>query len=376
MRADVLVIGGGIAGAATAYYLARAGADVILIERGEVSAEASGANSGSLHAQIPFEPFALNGPAWAEAFAPTLRLMTDSITLWRELEAELGIDLDVATPGGLIVARSESQMRLVRAKAAVERAQGLDVTLLDREGLRGLAPYISDRMIGGAFCAGEGKANPLIAGAAFARAAASAGARVMRFTALEGLMSDADGFIAATSAGPIRAGRVVNCAGAAAGRVAAMVGLDLPVEAHAIQTTVTEPVAPLIPHLVYSADEKLSLKQNALGMLLIGGGWPAELDGQGRPVVSLRSLAANMQVAIDAAPAIAGVQIVRSWAAIVNGTADWRPILGEAPGVPGFLMAFFPWMGFTAGPLVGRAIADLALGRRPSHDISAFAPGA
>lgn len=198
----------------------------------------------------------------------------------------------------------------------------------------------------------------------------------MRFTALEGLMSDADGFIAATSAGPIRAGRVVNCAGAAAGRVAAMVGLDLPVEAHAIQTTVTEPVAPLIPHLVYSADEKLSLKQNALGMLLIGGGWPAELDAQGRPVVSLRSLAANMQVAIDAAPAIAGVQIVRSWAAIVNGTADWRPILGEAPGVPGFLMAFFPWMGFTAGPLVGRAIADLALGRRPSHDISAFAPGA
>ncbi len=151
MKADVLVIGGGIAGAAAAYYLARAGADVILIERGELSAEASGANSGSLHAQIPFEPFALNGSAWAQAFAPTLRLMTASIALWEGLEAELGLDLDVATPGGLIVARSEAQMRLVEAKAALERTQGLDVTLFDREGLCRLAPYVSEGMIPRAF---------------------------------------------------------------------------------------------------------------------------------------------------------------------------------------------------------------------------------
>jgi len=60
---------------------------------------------------------------------------------------------------------------------------------------------------------------------------------------------------------------------------------------------------------------------------------------------------------------------VRTWPAIVNGTADWRPLIGEAPGRPGFFLALFPWMGFTAGPLTGKVVADLVLGRRPDVDL-------
>ncbi|MBV9701915.1 MAG: FAD-binding oxidoreductase, partial [Methylobacteriaceae bacterium] len=68
----------------------------------------------------------------------------------------------------------------------------------------------------------------------------------------------------------------------------------------------------------------------------------------------------------------ADVHLLRTWPAIVNGTADWRPILGEVPGVPGFYICCFPWMGFTAGPICGLAVAELILGRKPSVDIAQF----
>ena len=75
-------------------------------------------------------------------------------------------------------------------------------------------------------------------------------------------------------------------------------------------------------------------------------------------------------------PKLADIRIVRSWAAIVNGTADWKPVLGEVPGVPGFFLAFFPWMGFTAGPVAARIVASLVQGRRPpiDLDLSPFLP--
>ena len=74
----------------------------------------------------------------------------------------------------------------------------------------------------------------------------------------------------------------------------------------------------------------------------------------------------------EQADRLAGASVVRSWAATVNGTADWRPILGEAPDVPGFFLNLFPWMGFTAAPAVSEAIADLALGLRPRIDLAGF----
>ena len=68
---------------------------------------------------------------------------------------------------------------------------------------------------------------------------------------------------------------------------------------------------------------------------------------------------------------LAEARITRSWPAIVNGTADWRPVIGEVPGRPGFFVSLFPWMGFTAGPIAARITAELVLGRRPSVDLEA-----
>ena len=373
-RTDILIVGGGLAGTAVAYYLARGGAEVLLVERSEINAAASGANSGSIHAQIPLEPFLEQGEAWTRGFAPTIPLMVESIRLWGGLEAELGADLEIALPGGLMVAEDERQLRILERKAAVERAHGLPVEILAAPDLRRIAPYLAPDLVGAAFCPIEGKANPQKAAPAFARAAERLGARLECGVALTGLRTGADGFEAGTSTGPITARRVVNCAGAEAAAVAAMVGVELPLQGFPIQVNVTEPVAPLVRHLVYSAGRRLTLKQARSGGLLIGGGYPARLDAAGRPVVDPAQVRANLAAAIRTVPALAQAQLLRSWAAIVNGTADWRPILGEVPRVRGFWLSLFPWLGFSAGPVAARSVAEAILGRRPEADISGFAP--
>jgi len=374
--AAVIVIGGGLAGCATAYYLAADGVPVTLIESGDLNTLASGSNAGSLHAQIPHETFVVEGDVWARNFAPTIKLFVHSIEMWRGLHEELGADLEVAVTGGVLAASSDEQMREIERKSSFERSQGLQIEILDRSALRAMAPYLSERMVGGAFCPNEGKASPLAAAPAFATAARRLGAQIHRRTRVTALRVEAGGFAVETSAGSMHAPRVVNAAGSDAGLVAAMLGIDLPVESHPIQVSVTEPVAPLVPHLVYYAGAKLTLKQTRFGSLLIGGGWPSRYGGHGRAAIDPLSLAANLSVAVEVVPALASVNLVRTWAAIVNGTADWMPILGETPGLPGFFVNFVPWMGFTAGPAAARIVASLVQGHAPpvDFDLTPFSP--
>jgi glycine/D-amino acid oxidase-like deaminating enzyme len=370
---DILIIGGGLAGTATAYFLARAGAEVTLVERSDLNTQASGSNAGSIHAQIPHEPFMIEGEDWARIFAPTIPLMLASIRLWQGLEAELGADLEFHLGGGLLVGESEAQLRDIERKARLERAQGLEVELLDAGELRRRAPYLSERMIGGAYCPTEGKANPLKVTPAFATAARRHGAEIIAHCPVTALTKEAGFYRAETGVGAIRARRVVNAAGAEAGQISAMLGLALPIQGRPIQVNVTEPVAPLVEHLVYFAGEKLTLKQAANGSFLIGGGWPARWSRvAGRPAVDLDSLRANLATAQRVVPALASVRLLRVWPAIVNGTADWKPILGEVPGLPGFFVNMFAWMGFTAGPISALITSELVLGRKPSMDIAAF----
>ncbi len=284
----MLVVGGGITGSATAYRLAQAGADVVLVERYDLNTQGSGSNAGSLHSQLQHEPFMHRGEAWARAYAPATALPRRVDELWQTLGDELGSDLEVAILGGILVAETEAQLRDVERKVRIEREQGLDVELLAASDLQRIAPYVSDAMVGGELCRGEGKANPLLAGPAFARAAQAAGARLLLHTELHALERDEHGFVAQTGAGPIAARRVVSCGGVEAGHVTQLLGVPLPVEGHAIQLGVTEPVAPLVRHLLYFAGDMLTLKQARVGSLLIGGGWPARLAPDGTPTVDPR----------------------------------------------------------------------------------------
>jgi sarcosine oxidase subunit beta len=372
--ADIVVIGGGIAGCATAYYLARAGARVTLFEQFDLNTLGSGRNAGSLHGQLAMAAFLELGEQWARDFEPAMLFLTDSLRLWAALSEELGTDLEVVTNGGLLVAQTPAQLRDIERKVAIEAGFGLPVQLLSPAELQEKAPYLAGHMAGAEFCPVEGKANPLVAATAFARAAIRHGATVRTWTAVLAVERAGPGFRVRTSAGDIRCERVVCAAGENLTGIAAGFGTRLPITCEPIQASVTEPVAPLIRHLVYFAGAPLTLKQAKAGTLLIGGGWPARRRADGSWTTDPASLRANLQVARMVVPAVGRAQVVRTWTGVVLGTPDHRPIIGELPGTPGLLAGMVPQMGFTGGPLLGRTLAGLALGASPERDLSPFAP--
>ena len=377
MEKEVIILGGGLAGCAAALYLARDGVPVRLIEAGVVAGAASSANAGSLHAQIPHDPFRNLGADWARAFQPAIRLFIASLGLWRGLEDDIGAPLEIGFGGGLLVAANDREMAEVAEKAAIEREAGLDVELLGKAEIAARAPYLSARAVGGAWCAGEGKANPLLVTPAIAAAARAAGAVIESGTGPISISRDGDGYaLAAPDGRRWRARRLVVAAGAETGRLAAQLGAHLPIQAFPIQVSVTEPAAPFVPHLVYCAGDKLTLKQAKNGSLLIGGGWDARLDAHGRPQVDMANLARNLAVAQAVVPGIGNLGIVRCWAALVNGTADWLPILGPLPGDPNVFINYVPWMGFSGGLAASQAIAAMVQGRAPEMDVpwGAFLP--
>jgi glycine/D-amino acid oxidase-like deaminating enzyme len=189
------------------------------------------------------------------------------------------------------------------------------------------------------------------------RLAQRAGARMMRGAEVTGLTREAAHWRVETTQGPVLAGRVVNAAGPAGGLIGRMVGLDLPVTGTVQQVIVTEPAPPLTHHLIALAHRHLSLKQQASGGFLIGGGWFGTFDSAtGRTRNLRRSIEGNLFVCGRVLPALAGLHWIRSWTGM-SPVIDRAPILGEAPGVPGFFNALGA-TAFTLGPIIGRLTAD------------------
>jgi glycine/D-amino acid oxidase-like deaminating enzyme len=137
-----------------------------------------------------------------------------------------------------------------------------------------------------------------------------------------------------------------------------MVGKAIPVHGAPLQMIVTEPVAPIISHLIAHGDRHLSMKQANNGNIIIGGGWTGGWNRQINFPTTLRdSLEGNTWVARRTVPALDKVNIIRSWAAM-NINIDGAPILGEMPGVPGFYNTVSS-NGYTLGPIIGKITSDL-----------------
>lgn len=363
--ADVLVVGGGIAGLATAYYLARDGADVLVAERdGDFAMAASTANAGSLHVQLLAYDFAADGPADGGPAAAALPLGLESIALWKEIAAAAGDTLGIVADGGLMLAASEPAMRWLAAKVAMENRNGLSSRLIGANELRTLAPGLSPELLGADFCPGEGYGDPLRGSAALRRLAVRRGARLEAATEVTALARDGAAWVAETSSGEIRARQVVNAAGPYGRAIGAMVGLTLPVAGTVQQVMVTMPAAPLMRHLVLLAERHLSLKQHADGRVLIGGGWFGSYDpATGRTAPLRASIETNLAVAARAVPALGGLSIVRVWTGMAP-EIDAAPLLGEAPQHPGFFNVLAA-NAYTLGPIMGRLTADAIRLHRP-----------
>jgi glycine/D-amino acid oxidase-like deaminating enzyme len=363
-HADVLVIGGGLAGLCTAYFLAKDGADVLLAERDEAGMAASTANAGSLHVQLLSYDFDDDTPDDGGPAAHTLPLAPRSIALWKQIAAEAGETLGIRTEGGLMLADSAAGMDWLRRKSAMERRWGIESHVLGANELRELAPALADTMMGADFVPAEGYGDPLRGTMAVLKLAQRHGARVLRGAEVQGIARDGAAWRVTTSKGSITAGRAVNAAGPWAAHVGRMVGLDLPVTGTVQQVIVTEPAPPLTRHLVALAHRHLSLKQQASGGFLVGGGWFGGFDpSSGRTHNLRRNIEGNLWVCARVLPALRSLNIVRSWTGI-NPAIDRAPILGEVPGLPGFFNAVAA-NGYTLGPVVGRITADAVLHGEP-----------
>ena len=369
---DVIVIGGGSAGCATAYNLAIKGANVALLEKFDLNTQASGRNAGSLHGQIQFEPFHQLGMKWARDFLPGLSFLASSLEIWKTLSEKLNTDLEVGGKGGLMVAESASDMVALEAKVKLENEVGIASRLIDQKELHEMAPYISQKMLGAAFCPIEGKANPLVTAPAFAARAKEVGASIV--TGVEVLaIEKVDGkFKILTDAGDFFAEKVVLTANAGLPKLAKSLGLDLPISDVPVQVSVTEQVDKFVNHLIYFTTEKLTFKQANSGSLLIGGGWPARYDNSGEAVLNLDSLQSNLRVALKVCPSISKIKVIRTWIGVGNGTPDHNPVIGEIPGSSGAYIGMYPYMGFTASPLLGEVLSDLVLNSAPKIDLKPF----
>lgn len=369
---DYVVVGGGITGASTAYYLSKIGADVALLDKHDLNTQASGRNAGSLHGQIQFEPFEQLGVDWAKSFLPALSFLGDSLKIWSTLSSELNTDLETSVNGGIMVAETEADLGHLQTKVELENSVGIPSILLTKEELLAKAPYVSDKMVGAAYCPIEGKANPLLATPAFARQAQINGATIRTGIEVFEVQKHRAGFSLLTSDGEYHCKKVVLTSNAGLSKLTQSLGMPLPISDEPVQVSVTEQLEKFINVLIYFTTEKLTLKQARSGSLLIGGGWPASVDKDGVPFLNPDSLRSNLRVALKVVPAISQVKIIRTWIGVGNQTPDQRPIIDQIPGVPGAYLGMYPSMGFSAGPLLGQTLAELVLENSTTRDLSKF----
>jgi sarcosine oxidase subunit beta len=384
MRINVVVLGGGLVGCAAAYYLAKRGASVLLVEQGDLNREASGRNAGSLHFQLEYRLIRY-GDELASQFAQIIPLSLVALEDWRGLEAELQADLEVGMHGGLIVAESDADVALLEKRQALQEKWGLGSQLLSAAEVRQIAPYLADSVIAAGYFPHEGHANPRLVAPAFARRAEGLGASIRSQTRVTSLLRDGAEWVVAMvdrdgRTQEVAAGAVLNAAGAWAGEIGALAHLHLPIFAVPLSMNVIERAAPLIPHLVQHASQRLTLKQVAAGNVLVGGGWPSRFSRDGsamntqlraEPVVE--NVMANLSLAARLVPAIGRLHLLRSWTGITGITTDQMPLLGAVPEAPGFFVAA-GGAAFTHGPTYARLVSELILEGRPSVGIDLYSP--
>lgn len=351
----MVVVGGGLAGTAVAYELAGEGLDVVLLERSELNREASGTNAGSFHFQIAIHQLTARDTESSKArLLAEVRLLLNAALLWHTLEEELGGPLGVHATGGLMVAETPEELRILHDKHLIEQEAGLETHVLEGEELRRFAPYLADDLLGATFCPQEGHANPFLAAPLFALRAVERGAVVrthVEVTAVE------PGFRIETTAGTIEAPRVVNAAGAWADDLAALSGIRLPTRREGLHVNVTEPRQKVLDPLIQHIGRRLTLKQADNGTFIIGGGWPAHPEERPARYSTLwQSAAGNAAVAARVMPSLADVRIVRMWTGVMAFTDDLQPVVGEVSSLPGYYTCLAT-TGFTLSPLIARMLA-------------------
>ncbi|GAA2145387.1 FAD-binding oxidoreductase [Nocardioides koreensis] len=358
--ADVVIVGGGVIGLSTAYHLARAGVDrVVLLERDGFGSGSTCKAAGGVRANFSDEVNVVLGLRSLEAF--------------ETFAADLDQEIDLHQPGYLFLIDNETDLELFRASRELHRSRGIVSELLDPEEARRLSPLIStEGLLAGLHTPRDGHCTPESVVLGYTRAARRAGATLVSGCEVTGIATEGDRITCvSTTGGDISTGHVICAAGAWSRHIGTMVGVDLPVTPLRRQLVVTEPVPGLGLDLPFTIDFTTSMyfHKEGPGLLL---GMPEKADSWSfdltRTTEWLVELAEAMQ---RRTPSLGDVGLTRGWAGLYEMTPDHNALIGRASSVPGFWYATgFSGHGFLMGPAVGEVMRDLYLGHTPFVDVS------
>jgi sarcosine oxidase, subunit beta len=355
---DVVVIGGGSHGLATAYYLAQRGiTDVCVLEKGYIGSGAAGRNTAILRSNY--------------RTAEGARFYQRSLQLYEGLSAELGYNLMFSQRGHLTVAHNDRSEAILTERAGVNRLLGIDSRMIGRDEIHALAPAmrLSPEALhpvrSGLYHPPGGTIRHDAVVWGLARGADRSGAEIHPYTEVTAIERRGGRITGVeTSRGRIAAGTVVSCAAGWSTRVAGLAGVPLPITTHILQAFVTEPLKPLLNVVVVSADLHVYISQTDRGEFLVG----AEIEPWTtyRQEVTLNFLEEASRHTLELFPQLESARMLRSWAGLCDISPDYSPILGQTE-VEGFLVsAGWGTYGFKAAPIVGATLAELiATGETP-----------
>ena len=374
---DVAVIGAGVIGCAVAYYNAANGADVLLIDAGDIAEGTSSRCDGNVLVCDKM-------PGFDAQFARA------SQDMFGDLSRTLGYPIEWKRMGSLYLCESEEELEIAAGYCREMNAQGFPMRMLDNRELRADEPLLAEDLPGGLETACDGSVYPIGLCYALALAAEKLGAALQLHSPVTAITQEAGGYLVQTKQGAARAKNVVNCAGVWTPAIGRMVGLDIPIAARQGQILVSEQTFPVGRRKVHEFGYMLakfgtggyrrpvSERVEKNGVAFVFEPTPANnfLVGSSRRFVGediscdIEVMQAIAERAIRFFPILRDIKVVRAYSGVRPFTPDHMPIV-SGTALPGFYVAAgHEGDGIGLAPATGRAIADLIAGRRPVPDIA------
>ena len=380
--ADVIIIGGGIAGTSAAFHLAEHGRRVVLLERGAIASEASGVNAGGIGAL-----------GWGNVPDLESHLTMGSLQIFKRLQLELGYDIEFRGSGGLQAIQTAEQYEFARDRVLSLKSRGYVAELLTVNEARAIEPELSPSLRGAMYFPLRGQADPVKATRAFAEAARQCGASILTDREVTGItVSGGGGYRIVCRDGELQAGNLVLAVGAWCAPLGRMLGVNIPVVPVRGQMWATEPLPPRVfhglsgaesyawwsgnpgagpetpPELTHLGDRRVTRhlygRQTRDGEVIFGG--DRQLVGYDR-TVDAGGVEANFAHTAEILPFLNGVSISRAWSGLMPFSLDGKPIIGKIPQKENlYIVTGLASSGFGRGPMAGKLIAEyLHTGHRP-----------
>jgi sarcosine oxidase subunit beta len=360
---EVVIIGGGGHGLATAYFLAKEHGlrSVAVLERGAIGQGNSGRNT-----QVTRSDY---------FHLVSSKFFDRSLQLYEGLSRELNYNIMLSQRGKISLVHSPHEMELARRTVNAIRMNGVDAEIVGTRELAKLEPTLNlDCRIpieGAAvqWRGGISRHDAVVWG--FARAAGALGVDIVQGCEVTGFRIEGGRVRGVeTTRGPVAASRVMIAVAGHSSEIARKAGFRLPVQSTCLQAMVTEPVKPLIEHVLVSAGIHVYVSQTARGEVVIGGGadvFASYAQRGGLPVFE-----ANAQAAVELFPCLSRLRVMRQWAGIADITPDTSPIMGKTPVKDLFISAGWGTGGYKAIPAGGETMAWTLANGEPHEMIRAF----